>query len=223
MPKYLVQANYVGDGVKGLINEGGSSRRAAVEKLFESVGGKLEAGPGFPTDPATAKAGKVEAKADVFLPVRSLKSVKEDGSAYSSSMDDIMYEKLQEQSNKLIKFKLTEMVLKEGPAKADAPLQFDTKGELTVAGATKEIAMPVTMKVDGKRLEFSGQIKAKMTDFKVEPVSALGGTIKTNMIGIDPDPAGIELGMDIEVTYGIAPRKDGEGNEYMTYWIKPQA
>ena len=43
MPKYLVQANYVGEGVKALCKEGGSSRRAAVEKLFDSVGGKLEA------------------------------------------------------------------------------------------------------------------------------------------------------------------------------------
>ena len=43
MSKYLIQANYVGDGVKGLIKEGGSSRRAVVEKLAQSVGGKLEA------------------------------------------------------------------------------------------------------------------------------------------------------------------------------------
>jgi uncharacterized protein with GYD domain len=43
MPKYLVQANYVGEGVNGLLKEGGSSRRAAVEKLFESLGGKVEA------------------------------------------------------------------------------------------------------------------------------------------------------------------------------------
>jgi len=43
MPKYLVQANYVGDGLKGLLKEGGSSRRAAIEKLFGSVGGKVEA------------------------------------------------------------------------------------------------------------------------------------------------------------------------------------
>ena len=42
MPKYLVQANYVGDAVKGLLKEGGSSRRAVVEKLFTSAGGKLE-------------------------------------------------------------------------------------------------------------------------------------------------------------------------------------
>jgi uncharacterized protein with GYD domain len=43
VPKYLVQASYVGEGVKGLLKEGGSSRRAAVEKLFGSVGGKVEA------------------------------------------------------------------------------------------------------------------------------------------------------------------------------------
>jgi uncharacterized protein with GYD domain len=43
MAKYLGKANYVGDGLKGLIKEGGSSRRAAVEKLIESLGGKVEA------------------------------------------------------------------------------------------------------------------------------------------------------------------------------------
>jgi len=43
MSKYLVQANYSSDGVKGILKEGGSSRRAAVEKLFESVGSKIEA------------------------------------------------------------------------------------------------------------------------------------------------------------------------------------
>ena len=48
-----------------------------------------------------------------------------------------------------------------------------------------------------------------------------GGTVKTNMTDIEPDPDKIELGMDIEIKYGIAPRKDAEGNEYMMYWIKP--
>jgi len=43
MAKYLIQANYVGEGLKGLLKEGGSSRRAAVEKLFGSVGGRVEA------------------------------------------------------------------------------------------------------------------------------------------------------------------------------------
>ena len=43
MAKYLFQANYVGDGVQGLLKDGGSKRRAVVEKLFQSLGGSLEA------------------------------------------------------------------------------------------------------------------------------------------------------------------------------------
>lgn len=42
MPKFLIEANYVGEGVKGLLKEGGTSRRAAVEKALASVGGKVE-------------------------------------------------------------------------------------------------------------------------------------------------------------------------------------
>jgi uncharacterized protein with GYD domain len=39
----LLQANYVGDGVKGLLKEGGTSRRTAAEKAIKSVGGTMEA------------------------------------------------------------------------------------------------------------------------------------------------------------------------------------
>ena len=42
MPKYLLQANYVGDGIKGLLKEGGTSRRAAAEKAVKSLGGTME-------------------------------------------------------------------------------------------------------------------------------------------------------------------------------------
>ncbi len=43
MPKYLFQARYVGEGIKGLLKEGGTGRRDAVEKLAKSVGGTIEA------------------------------------------------------------------------------------------------------------------------------------------------------------------------------------
>ncbi len=43
MPKYLIQGNYTADSLNGLLKEGGSSRRAAVEALLASVGGKVEA------------------------------------------------------------------------------------------------------------------------------------------------------------------------------------
>jgi uncharacterized protein with GYD domain len=43
MPKYLVQVNYVGEGIKGLLKEGGTRRHAAAEKMIKSLGGKMEA------------------------------------------------------------------------------------------------------------------------------------------------------------------------------------
>ncbi len=42
MPKYFVQGNYVGEGLKGLLKEGGSSRRDAVAQLIKGMGGTLE-------------------------------------------------------------------------------------------------------------------------------------------------------------------------------------
>jgi uncharacterized protein with GYD domain len=42
MPKYLVSANYVGDGIKGLMAEGGTKRRDAARTSIESVGGTME-------------------------------------------------------------------------------------------------------------------------------------------------------------------------------------
>ena len=42
MPKFLVQANYVGEGLKGLIKEGGTKRRETVAQVIEGMGGKLE-------------------------------------------------------------------------------------------------------------------------------------------------------------------------------------
>jgi uncharacterized protein with GYD domain len=42
MAKYLIQANYFGEGIKGLMKEGGSGRKDAVDKLAQSMGGSVE-------------------------------------------------------------------------------------------------------------------------------------------------------------------------------------
>jgi uncharacterized protein with GYD domain len=42
MPKYMTVASYTSEGAKGLIKEGGSGRRAAVEKAVAGLGGRLE-------------------------------------------------------------------------------------------------------------------------------------------------------------------------------------
>lgn len=42
MPKYLITGSYTVQGAKGVLAEGGSGRKAAVEKLIASIGGTLE-------------------------------------------------------------------------------------------------------------------------------------------------------------------------------------
>jgi uncharacterized protein with GYD domain len=42
LPKYLIQGSYTAEGAKGLIKEGGTSRRAAVQKAVEGLGGNID-------------------------------------------------------------------------------------------------------------------------------------------------------------------------------------
>ena len=42
MPMYMLQASYTADGVKGLIKDTASGRKAAVKAGIKSLGGKLE-------------------------------------------------------------------------------------------------------------------------------------------------------------------------------------
>ena len=42
MPKYLLQASYTAEGLRGLLKEGATKRKAAAEQLIDSLGGKLE-------------------------------------------------------------------------------------------------------------------------------------------------------------------------------------
>lgn len=42
MPKYLVEASYTADGMKGVLDKGGTARREAVEKLLADMGGTVD-------------------------------------------------------------------------------------------------------------------------------------------------------------------------------------
>lgn len=42
MPKFLVEASYTAEGTKGLLKDGGTGRRAAIDAALKSLGGKLE-------------------------------------------------------------------------------------------------------------------------------------------------------------------------------------
>jgi len=42
MAKFLIRATYTADGARGLMKDGGSGRKAAVDKAISGMGGKLE-------------------------------------------------------------------------------------------------------------------------------------------------------------------------------------
>lgn len=42
MAKYLIKVSYAAEGTRGLLKDGGTGRRAAVQKATEALGGKLE-------------------------------------------------------------------------------------------------------------------------------------------------------------------------------------
>ena len=151
------------------------------------VGGFFELDSAFPTDPAATSGvtpGKVNARASARIPVRSIKSGK-------TRMDEVMQEHMKENDFPRIEYHLSEMVLKEAPSAPNAPLKFDAKGELAIAGVTNRVSMPVTMeRLEAAKLKLSGSIGLKMADFKVEPVA-----IKIPALGA------ITTGNDVKVSF----------------------
>jgi polyisoprenoid-binding protein YceI len=152
----------------------------------------MEVGPGFPLDPGQAATpGKLVATNSVFIQVRSLKSVKEDGTHYDDRMDEVTWEHLKEAQFKQILYHLTSLTLKEAPKGKDAPYVCEAKGDLTISGVTNNVTMVVNIRPivytnaatgnTEKRLEIKGSIPVKMTEFKVAPVdiNLVLGHIKT--------------------------------------------
>lgn len=49
-----------------------------------------------------------------------------------------------------------------------------------------------------------------------------GGTLKGNLIDVEPDPSAIEFDMPVEIVFGDAlGRKDSEGNSYIAFFFRP--
>ncbi|UII25601.1 YceI family protein [Fulvivirga maritima] len=89
-----------------------------------------------------------------------------------SSMDKNGYEALKTDDYPTIKY-----VFKS--VKSTSGNQLTTTGTLTLAGVSKTITMPVTAQVSGNTVTFKGKYTFNMTAFKIEPPTALMGTITT--------------------------------------------
>ena len=42
MPKYMIQASYSPDGLRGVLAKGGSSRREAIQSMAQGLGGSVD-------------------------------------------------------------------------------------------------------------------------------------------------------------------------------------
>lgn len=93
-------------------------------------------------------------------------------------------------------------------------------------GARGKIA-PVTLSNQGNLYVYSIVCRS-FPGIQVPYVSAIvdlegGGTVKGNLIGVDPDPVKIKMGMPVRVVYKDAlGRKDKEGNSYLAYFFEPR-
>ena len=55
MPKYLFQASYSVEGLRGLLKDGGTQRKEVVERLLAGMGGNLQAFSTTPSATATSR------------------------------------------------------------------------------------------------------------------------------------------------------------------------
>jgi YceI-like domain len=139
------------------------------------VAGRLELDPSFPTDPSKTdlKPGPIPAQCTSTILVRTFKC------QWGAPMDAIMQESMDATKFPKIEYKLKELSFKEAK---DGALVFDSKGDLTVRGVTKEMAFPVRIeRPDAKTVKIKGSVPTKMSDFKVPPPAPKAfGTIKTS-------------------------------------------
>ena len=91
----------------------------------------------------------------------------------------------------------------------------------------REGLSPMTLSNNGALYAYS-IVHRSYPGIQVPYISAVvdldgGGTVKGNLINIDPDPDKIEFGMPVEVVYDDAlGRKDRDGNSYLSYFFQPR-
>lgn len=105
------------------------------------------------------------------VPVKSIESGK-------GGMNKKIYGALKEKDHPYITFNLVSAELVDGIAE-DGSFKLNVKGDLTIAGASRSITLPVEGQKGNEVYSFQGSYKLNMRDFNVDPPSAVFGTIKS--------------------------------------------
>jgi polyisoprenoid-binding protein YceI len=111
----------------------------------------------------------------VQFKVESIKSGK-------SRMDRITYDALQSEDHPEIHFEIKEVLSVQGN-------KVKASGNLSIAGFKKEVIVEGALMENGNKIQISGNHAIDMTDFQIDPPTAMLGTIK--------------VGKDIELKFDI--------------------
>lgn len=101
-----------------------------------------------------------------------IRSIKENGEYYDKNMDKNIYKALDASRHPNITFTFSRLI-------SAKPTGVEVSGVLRIAGSTKEINLSAKATPTTNGIIFEGKVPVKMTDYNVEPPTALFGTIKT--------------------------------------------
>lgn len=138
----------------------GSSNIHDWEMDVEKVNGFIE----MKTDNDELKVSDIS----LTIPVKSMKSGK-------GKMDSNTYEALREKKNPNITFSFLETIKTEKTG--TTTYAVDVKGKLNIAGKTQVVVIPLT--IDIQKTNLTASYKIIMTDYGIDPPTAVFGTIKT--------------------------------------------
>jgi RNA polymerase sigma factor (sigma-70 family) len=178
LPQPVVHDGAVGATVRLYAKAGSRVRIEGTSNIHDwqvegsLVGGVMDAGRGIPMRPGTTiQSGPVHATAEAFVMVRSLKSIEKDGRPYSDLMDEVIYESLKARRFPKIQYRLLEISFKAATNFNHAvQYEYQSRGELSIAGVTNELSMPVfLLPLGSDKLKILGRTTIKMTSFQIVP------------------------------------------------------
>jgi len=153
--------NYRMDNSSEIIVEGTSNIHDWEMKATSKQGGAT----------ITTEDGKLTgiSKLQVTVPAESLESGK-------SGMDKNAYKALNTGDYKNIEFKLDEVKKIEANGSS---YNINGLATLKISGVTKQVPVAFTAKLNGDKLEINGEENLNMKDYKIDPPTAMFGTITT--------------------------------------------
>jgi hypothetical protein len=108
--------------------------------------------------------------------VSSIRSIKEDGSYYEKGMDKNIYRAMKSDQHATLTFSLSKV---NAIARAGRDYRIQATGNLRIAGITKTITVSAVGRIEQGGMVLEGKVPLNMTDYSIDPPTALFGTIRT--------------------------------------------